>query len=237
MLILKTASALNKLRINKRIVTIIHEELKPLIYEGNTAYSLETKALEIMRAFDAQPAFLGYRGYPYSICVSVNEEIIHGFPSKDKIFMEGDIVSVDVGVYKYGYYGDSAFTKIVGKPLCTADKHLVETTKKCLSSATKAAKPGISIGTLGKIIEETARREGFEVVTNYVGHNIGRNLHEQPQIPNYPCNGPIIKEGMCFCIEPMLTIGSSENHVLEDGWTVVTNDCSKAAHEEWQIIV
>lgn len=237
MLILKTASALNKLRINKRIVDIIHEELKPLIYEGNTADTLETKALEIMKAFDAQPAFLGYRGYPYSICVSINEEIIHGFPSKDKIFREGDVVSVDVGVHKYGYHGDAAFTKIVGQPSCTTDRFLVETTKKCLSSAAKAAKPGVSIGTLGRIIEEIARKEGFGVVTNYVGHNIGRSLHEDPQIPNYHCNGPIIKEGMCICIEPMLTIGSSENHILEDGWTVVTNDHTKAAHEEWQIII
>ncbi len=237
MVVIKTSSELDKLRESARIVALVHRELKKLIVPGITTMYLDKVTREIISQEGGVPGFLGYMRYEYAICASVNNVIVHGFPNVRKL-EEGDVVSIDVGVLKDNYFGDAAFTVGVGE-IGTEVQDLIHTTKLALNRAILNVREGTTTGTIGRVIEECARSDGYSVVRNYIGHGIGRNLHEDPQIFNYgrDIDGIRLKSGMCICIEPMLCIGTAENHRLKDGWSVVTNDGKLSAHEEHQVIV
>jgi methionyl aminopeptidase len=236
--IIKKPSELTKLRLCGTIVADIHRELKKVVQVGITTLELEQVTLDVLAKHGAKPSFLGYKGFPYATCISVNEVIVHGFPGEYRL-QEGDVVGFDVGAYKNGYHGDAAFTTIVGKATSKLDELLVATCELCLTNAIKLIRDGVPVGAIGYVIEETASSFGFDIVRNYVGHGIGQNLHELPRVYNFGkyTEGLVLKEGMVICIEPMLTIGSSYNYVLDDGWTVVTGTGNNAAHFEHQVIV
>ncbi len=237
MVVVKTSSELELLRESARIVAMVHREVKSRIVPGVTTIELEEVTKEIIKQEGGVPAFLRYRGYPYAICTSLNNVVVHGFPDNRKL-VEGDIIGVDVGVLKNGYYGDAGFTVGVGKIDDKAHK-LIECAWRALEASVLRVKEGVTIGTLGRVIEECAKEDGYSVVRNYVGHGIGKDLHEKPVIPNYgrDLEGIRLKTGMCICIEPMICAGKADNHRLADGWTVVTTDGSLAVHVEHQIIV
>ncbi len=236
--IIHTSSELDKLREAGRIVGLVHKELKALIMPGVTTKELERVAIEIIAKEEGVPAFKGYKGYPHSICTSVNNEIVHGFPSNRELKC-GDVLSVDVGVLKENYYGDAAFTVIVDRPLKLNDLSLVLTTRMCLNRVISHIKEGVTVGSIGNLIESTAQEHGFEVVKNYIGHGIGRELHMTPAVYNYgkDSKGIVLKSSMVICCEPMLVSQGADNHTLEDGWTVVSSNGNNAAHVEAQIIV
>ena len=233
----KTSGQLELIRESGSIVGEIHRELKKLIEPGIKTKVLESVAEEIIYSRGATPSFKGYRGYPYCTCISPNSTIVHGFPG-EYILREGDVLSVDVGAFKH-LHGDAAFTVIVGEPNSKEDILLVETTERCLKKAIDIAKEGTTTGAIGNIIETTAKAKGFDVVRNFVGHGIGRELHEEPSIYNYGKieSGLMLKAGMVICIEPMITVGKATNTIGDDGWTVTTKDGKNAAHVEHQIII
>jgi len=238
MIRLKTEQEIEKMRIAGRAVAAVLEEAKKIVVEGATAYDIEMMAEKVIKEHRCEPAFKGYGGYPYITTVSVNEEVIHGFPLKSKVFKKGDIVSVDVGAIYEGYYGDGAATFIVGSTDETGKK-LVEVTKQSLMRAIELIKPGVRLGDVSYEIQSYVESHGFNVVRDFVGHGVGKQLHEDPQVPNYgkPGTGLILKAGMTLAIEPMVTEGGWHVVVLEDGWTVVTVDGKRAAHFEHTIVV
>jgi len=235
--VVHTSSDLDLLRISAGVVGKVHREVKKLIKPGVQTIELEEVAKEIIFSNNCTPSFKGYRGYPYATCISINKAIVHGFPS-EYILREGDVVSFDVGAYN-GLHGDAAFTVIVGEANNKNDTLLVETTERCLMEAIDIAKEGTTVGALGNIIETIANTYGFDVVKNYVGHGIGKELHEFPQIQNYGKveEGLVLKAGMCICIEPMLVFGSAKNVTLDNGWEVVTCNGNNSSHFEHQIII
>jgi methionyl aminopeptidase len=237
MVIVHTNSALNKLRESARIVALVHRVLKELIGVGVTTAELEAVTRALIKQEGGVPAFMGYKGYPYALCCSLNDIVVHGFPDVQKL-EEGDIIGIDVGVLKDGYYGDAAFTTGVGEISNEAAK-LIDTAWGALNAAISNVKEGTTTGMLGNIIDSYASSRGYGVVKNYCGHGIGKELHMEPNIPNYgrKIDGIKLKAGMCICIEPMITMGKADNHRLSDGWTVVTDDGSLACHVEHQIIV
>lgn len=237
MVVVNTSSELAKLRESARIVAVVHRELKSLVEVGISTAELEAVAIEVIKQEGGVPAFMGYRGYPYALCCSLNNIVVHGFPDVRKL-EEGDIIGIDVGVLKDGYYGDAAFTVGVGE-ISQEATDLIDTAWGALNEAISIVKEGTTTGMIGNLINSYASNKGYGVVTNYIGHGIGRELHEEPSVPNYgrDIDGTRLKSGMCICIEPMITTGSSKNHRLLDGWTVVTDDGSLAAHVEHQIIV
>jgi methionyl aminopeptidase len=215
----------------------ILEETRDRVRPGIATLDLEKYVEKRVAELGAQPAFKGYRGYPCCLCTSVNEEIIHGIPSHRRL-REGDALSLDMGVVIDGYYGDSALTVAVGeisKPL----HDLMRVTEEALELAIGRVKLGNRIGDISATVQEYAEKHRYGVVREFVGHGVGRNLHEDPQVPNYgqPGRGPLLKEGMVFAIEPMLTAGSSETRVLDDHWTAVTADGSYSAHFEHMVAV
>lgn len=219
-----------------RVCGIVNEVLLQLAEMANPGVStleLDKKAYSLCKKYNAQPAFLGYSNYPASLCVSVNDEVVHGIPREDKILKEGDIVSLDFGALKDGFYGDAAITIGIGK-ISFASQKLIETTRECLKEAIKFCKPGNRVGMISSIIQSLAEREGYSVIRDYVGHGIGSKLHEPPPIPNYgsPEEGPVLEEGMVLAIEPMVCEGSWQITLAEDGWTVKTRDGKNAAHFE-----
>ncbi|ODN30349.1 type I methionyl aminopeptidase [Fervidobacterium thailandense] len=238
MIRLKTKEEIEKMKVAGQAVATVLIEVTKLIKPGATAFDVELLAEKILRELKCKPAFKGYGGYPYITTVSVNEEVIHGFPLKKKVFKEGDIVSVDVGAVYEGYYGDGAYTYVVGE---TDEKGwlLVNTTREALENVVRIIKPGIRLGDVSSYIQKYVESRGFGVVRDFVGHGIGRALHEDPQVPNYgkPGTGITLKPGMTLAIEPMVTEGSWHVEVLDDGWTVVTVDGSRAAHFEHTIVV
>lgn len=238
MIIINTINEQIKLRENGRIVGVVHKELKKLIRPGITTLFLDKIAEEIIRSEGATPVFKGYKGYDFSTCISVNEEVVHGRPNAQRVLQDGDIVSVDVGTNKLGYCGDACFTIGVGVISRKAES-LLKATKGALNAAISVVKEGVTTGMIGSIIEAYAANKGFSVIKEYGGHSIGRELHMDPFVPNYgrPIEGQKLKAGCCICIEPILCLGSPVNHRLKDGWTVVTDDKSLSAHEEHQIIV
>ncbi|AFG35468.1 type I methionyl aminopeptidase [Fervidobacterium pennivorans subsp. shakshaketiis] len=238
MIRLKTEQEIEKMRIAGRAVAAVLEEAKKIVVEGATAYDIEMMAEKVIKEHRCEPAFKGYGGYPYITTVSVNEEVIHGFPLKSKVFKKGDIVSVDVGAIYEGYYGDGAATFIVGSTDETGKK-LVEVTKQSLTRAIELIKPGVRLGDVSYEIQSYVESHGFNVVRDFVGHGVGKQLHEDPQVPNYgkPGTGLVLKAGMTLAIEPMVTEGGWHVVVLEDGWTVVTVDGKRAAHFEHTIVV
>lgn len=219
-----------------RVCGIVNEvllRLSEMVKPGVSTLLLDKKAYELCKEYNAEPAFLGYSNYPASLCVSVNDEVVHGIPREDKILKEGDIVSLDFGALKDGFYGDAAITVGVGKISYPLHK-LIETTKDCLRQAIKYCAPGNKLGIISSTIQKIAEKEGYSVIRDYVGHGIGTKLHEPPPVPNYGNEeeGPFLEEGMVLAIEPMVCEGGYEVEVDEDGWTVRTRDGKNSAHFE-----
>ncbi len=212
-------------------------ELGRRVKPGVTTQELDKFAFDFLKKRDCTPAFLGYHGYPASICASVNAEVVHGIPGK-RVLEEGDIVGIDFGAFYRGYCGDSARTFAVGK--VSADvKKLIDVTFEALNKGIDQCRAGNRISDIGHAVQEYVEAQGFTVVKDYVGHGIGKAMHEEPQVPNYgkPRQGPRIIEGMCLALEPMVNMGSDEVRVLEDGWTVVTKDGKFSAHFEDTIAI
>ena len=237
MVLIHTESELGKLREAGRIVALVHKEVKELIKEGITTLELDELAKTVIKREGGSPAFLGYKGFPFTICSSINEVIVHGFPNVRKL-KNGDIVSIDVGCKKNGFFGDATISCIVGKGT-EETRRLLAASEGALNAAINVIREGVTTGTIGRIIEEYSRNCGFYVVKNYIGHGIGRQLHMEPAIFNYgrDVEGIKLKAGMCICVEPMLCIESADNHRLDDGWTVVTNNGKPSCHVEHQIII
>ncbi|MFO7881574.1 MAG: type I methionyl aminopeptidase [Kosmotogaceae bacterium] len=238
MIRLKSKEEVAKIERAAKIVAEVLDLMSKMISSGISAYNLERAANELIEKRNAKPAFKGYNGFPYALCVSVNEEIVHGFPLKNKVFKRGDIVSIDCGVIKEEYYGDAARTFCVDQ--CSEDdKRLMRITEEALEKAIEVAVPGKQIGDIGAIVQAHVEDNGFSVIRDYVGHGVGRKLHEDPQIPNYGRSGTgdYLRNGMTLAIEPMVSAGDYRTMVLEDGWTAVTIDGSKTAHFENTLVI
>ena len=237
MIAIKNEEQLAGMRISGRLAAEVLREVCDAVAPGVTTAELDAVAARAIRARGAESAFLNYRGYPGTICVSVNEEVIHGIPG-NRVIALGDVVSVDVGVRFGGFCGDNAETGMVG----VTDPGvigLVETTRRALSRGIAAVAPGRRLSDVSHAVEQEARAGGCGVVEEFVGHGIGTELHEEPQVPNFgrAGHGPVLQAGMVFCIEPMFTRGGRKVRVLPDGWTVVTGDGSPAAHCENMVAV
>ena len=232
MIIYKSSAELEVMRQSSRIVAQVLDELEPLVRPGIRTRDLDLYAEKRTRELGAVPAFKGYRGYPASVCVSVNEEIIHGIPS-GRLLQEGDIVSLDFGVLYEGFYGDSTVTVPVGRTSDEAGR-LIESAKKAFFKGFEQVREGNRLSDISAAVQRSVEGDGFSVIRQFVGHGISRALHEEPQVPNFgaPGRGPKLKPGMTLAIEPMIALGSYEVEVLEDGWTAVTRDRSLSAHYE-----
>ncbi|MFH1147637.1 MAG: type I methionyl aminopeptidase [Pseudomonadota bacterium] len=232
-IILKSPWEIEKVRVSNEIVAEVLQTLRERVRPGVATIELDELAVKLTRQRNAEPAFLGYRGYPFSLCVSVNEEVVHGMPSKERILKEGDIVSLDFGVIRDGYYGDAAITLPVGN-VSEAAGVLVRTTEEALYSGIEKATVGNRLFDISHAIQGCAEREGFSVVRQFVGHGIGASLHEGPEVPNYGQAGQGIRlqAGMVLAIEPMVNAGGYEVRILSDGWTAVTKDGNLSAHFE-----
>jgi methionyl aminopeptidase len=237
MIYLKTEQEILKIKKSSQIVALGLEKIRKQVKPGMTLLELDSIAEEHALSNGAIPAFKGYHAYPASLCTSVNSVVVHGIPNSYKL-VEGDIVGLDYGVYCEGFYGDSAITVAVGTVSETADK-LITVTKQSLFKGISEALPGNRLGDIGYAIQSFAESFGFSVVRNFVGHGIGKKLHEDPQIPNYGARGKGIKleVGMVLAIEPMINVGHYETTVLDDGWTAVTRDHSLSAHYEHTIAI
>jgi methionyl aminopeptidase len=238
MIILKSLQEIEKIRAACLIAADVLEGVRDLIRPGVTTLELDDFAERFILSTGAKPAFKGYRGYPRTLCTSVNEQVVHGIPSRDVVLKPGDIVSVDVGTIVDGFYGDAAKTFPVGVVMPEAER-LIRTAEEALSRGIAAAKPEHRLYDISYAIQAYAESEGFSVVREFVGHGIGRSLHEDPQVPNFGAKGqgPRIKPGMVLAIEPMINAGGSATVVKEDGWTAVTVDGSLSAHFEHTIAI
>lgn len=237
MIILKSPEEIEKIARACLIVAKALDRLKDMIVPGVTTIALEEFADRYIRSHDAVPAFKGYRGYPASICTSVNNEVIHGIPS-DRVLAEGDIVGIDIGVYKEGFYGDAAYTFGVGT-ITPGAEALLRVTEESLYRGIASAMKTNRVSDVSHAIQTHIEANGFSVVRAFVGHGIGRELHEDPQVPNFgpPGRGPRLCPGMTIAIEPMVNAGGHEVVVLDDGWTAVTLDGKLSAHFEHTIVV
>ena len=237
MITVKTPGEIAKMRVAGRIAGTICRTLADRVRPGVTTGELDDDAADLMQKQGAQSAFLGYRGYPGTICISINEEVVHGIPGNKRIAV-GDIVSIDVGVLVDGFYGDTALTIVVGSSDPEVIR-LVAVTRQALYAGIAQAHAGRRLSDISHAIEQTAEAAGFSVVRDFVGHGIGRQMHEDPQVPNYgaPGLGPKLVEGMTLAIEPMVNMGKSAVCVLEDGWTVITRDRLPSAHFEHTVAI
>ncbi|EOD01012.1 type I methionyl aminopeptidase [Caldisalinibacter kiritimatiensis] len=237
MIILKTKREIEKLRRAGRLVSETHAFLQKLIKPGITTKELDEAAEEFIRKHKAEPAFKGYNGFPGSICASINEEVVHGIPGLKKL-KDGDIISIDIGTIVDGYYGDGAKTYPVGN--VSEDKlKLIEVTKQSFYEGIKYAKVGYRLSDISHAIQKYVEKNGYSVVRDFVGHGVGQNMHEDPQIPNFgpPGRGPRLRPGMVLAIEPMVNAGTYHVEVLQDNWTVVTKDGKPSAHYEHTIAI
>ena len=237
MIVCKSPEEVAKMRAANALVAGVLGELKETVKPGMTAQELDEVAEMRVREAGATPAFKGYHGYPATLCVSINEAVVHGIPSARKL-VEGDIVSIDMGVVLDGYYGDAALTVGVGA-ISDAAAELLDVTRDALHLAIDCARVGRRVSDLGYAVQTHVESRGYSVVREFVGHGIGTQLHEEPQIPNYgkPGRGPYLKEGMVLAIEPMVNAGRAAVRVLDDGWTAVTADGSLSAHFEHSVAV
>lgn len=237
MIILKSSEEIRRLRRAGKLVADAHALVAEMIRPGVTTAELDEAVEQLIRKAGGIPTFKGYRGFPASICTSVDDEVIHGIPGSRRL-EEGQIVSVDIGVTLDGFVGDSAWTYPVGA-IAPDVQRLLQTTEEALYRGIEAARPGNRISDIGHAIQTWVERRGFSVVRDFVGHGVGREMHEEPQVPNFgpPGRGPRIKPGMCLAIEPMVTMGKHHVRILDDQWTAVTVDGSLAAHFEHTIIV
>ncbi|MBE3550202.1 MAG: type I methionyl aminopeptidase [Brockia lithotrophica] len=237
MIHLYTAEEIRKIREAGRIVAHVHKVLSELIEPGITTRELDQVAEREIRSLGALPSFLGYNGYPASICTSINEEVVHGIPS-ERVLREGDILSIDVGAYYDGFHGDGAWTYAVGRA-SPEDQKLLDVAREALFRGIDAARPGNHLSDISHAIQTYVEAHGFSVVRAYVGHGVGRNLHEEPPVPNFgpPGRGPKLRAGMVLAIEPMVNAGTFEVRTLDDRWTVVTADGRRSAHFEHTIAI
>jgi methionyl aminopeptidase len=237
MIILKSRPEIEKMRKSNAIVAAILEELSRKIRPGVKTIELDRLSEELALKKGARPAFKGYRGYPYSLCTSVNSEVVHGMPSEREL-KEGDIVSLDFGILNDGYYGDAAVTVPVGE-ITPGARKLLKITEEALYRGIAEVKAGNRIGDISSAIQNHVEAAGYSVVRDLVGHGIGKNLHEDPQVPNYGSGGRGIelKPGMVFAIEPMVNEGTYRVEILRDGWTVVTADGKLSAHFEHSVAI
>ena len=237
MITIKSEREIKLLRKAGKIVYDTHQYLKPFIKEGITTKELDRLAEDFIRSQDATPSFKGYDGFPATICASINDEVVHGIPS-DRKLENGDIISVDIGACYKGYHGDSAWTYIVGEVSKDIEQLLIDT-EKSLFVGLSQVKPGNRIGDIGHAIETYAHEHGLGVVLELCGHGVGTSVHEDPDVPNYgtPNTGVRLKPGMVIAIEPMLTLGSPDILLLDDDWTVITEDGSPSAHFEHTVVV
>lgn len=221
-----------------RILEIVHEEMQKALRSGMTTHDIDALGEEVIRSYGCEPSFLNYNGYPASICVSVNSEVVHGIPSKKRIIKEGDIVSLDAGVIYKGYHSDAARTHAVGEISAEAKK-LIEVTQQSFFEGLKYAKEGNHLFDISGAIGRYAEKFGYGVVRELCGHGIGTHLHEDPDIPNYPMlrKGPKLKAGMTLAIEPMINLGTARVKWLGDEWTVVTADGKISAHYENTVLI
>ncbi len=237
MIILKSRHEIEKMKISNRIVVEVLEEIKKKIRVGVTTIELDRLAESVILKKGGTPAFKGYRGYPNSLCISINEQVVHGIPSNRRL-KDGDLVSIDLGVYHDGYYGDAAITVGAGE-ITPEAKRLLDATQKALYIGIEKARAGNHLSDISNAVQMYVEGEGFSVVRAFVGHGIGTSLHEEPQVPNFgeAGKGPLLKSGMVLAIEPMVNAGVCDVEVLEDDWTVVTADGSLSAHFEHTVAV
>jgi len=236
-IVCKSAAEIGKMREASMLVAEVLAELAAQVQPGVTTLELDVEAERLVRAAGAEPAFKGYRGYPCTLCASTNDEVIHGIPSKRSL-VEGDIISLDMGVKLNGFFGDSAVTVPVGRISDDASA-LLRVTRESLDKGIGQVRPGGRVSDIGHAIQAHVEAGGFSVVREFVGHGIGASLHEEPQIANYgePGRGPRLAEGMVLAIEPMVNLGRAAVQVLGDGWTAVTRDGSLSAHFEHTVAV
>jgi len=237
MLVLKSKDDIKKMKIAGEISVGALKIAKEALAPGVTTASVDSEIYKYILSRNATPSFLGYRGFPNSTCISINEEVIHGIPSDRKI-RDGDIVSIDVGAIYEGFHGDTAATFAIGS-ITEEDKKLLDVTKECLRRAIEIAKKPYRIGDIGYTVSTYANENGFSAVEAYTGHGLGRSLHESPDVPNFGKKGRGLRlvEGMTIAIEPMINEGTEQIKVLDDGWTVVTLDKKKSAHFEMSIAI
>lgn len=237
MIYLKTDEEVELMRVSNLLVGKTLAEIAKHIRPGVTTRRLDEIAEEFIRSNGAIPSFLGYRGFPNSICASVNEQVVHGIPDMRPL-EDGDVVSIDCGVLKDGFHGDSCYTFCVGE-VQPEVKRLLNVTKESLYKAIEVVRAGVRLGNVGNVIQSYCESNGFSVVKEFVGHGIGRNMHEEPMVPNYGWKGlgTQLKDGMTIAIEPMVCMGKRNVYMKDDGWTVVTSDGRCAAHFEHTVVV
>lgn len=238
MIIIKNKSQIESIKESCKITAKALEFTAEHIKSGISTKKLDLAIENFILSHDAKPAFKGYHGFPASACISINEEVVHGIPSKKRIIEEGDIVSIDIGVLKNGYYGDAAFTFAVGN-VSEAKQKLMKVTRESLLKGIQELKPKQRLGNLSHTIEQYVEKHDFSIVRDLVGHGVGVALHEDPSIPNYgkANRGPLLKPGMILAIEPMVNAGAYNVKTLDDGWTVVTKDGSPSAHYEYSVLI
>lgn len=235
---IKSQHEIQLMREAGNILACVHEELAKIIEPGISSYELDRHAYNLIKSYDCIPSFLNYEGYPASLCVSINDEVVHGIPNKKRILREGDIVSLDCGVIHKGYHSDSARTYAVGV-ISEENQRLIEVTKQSFFEGIKYAKAGNHLNDISKAIQKYAEDNGFSVVRELVGHGIGTKLHEDPQVPNFKQigRGIKLKPGMTLAIEPMINAGVKDVWFLDDDWTVVTRDGKYSAHYENTVLI
>ena len=238
MIIKKSTREIGLMREAGRIVALAHQEVQKHIKPGISTLELDRIVEQVIRANGATPSFKGYNGFPGSICASINEVVVHGIPKATTILKDGDIIAIDIGACYKGYHGDSAWSYYVGK-INPNDEKLMNVTKEALYKGLEQAKPGNRLGDISAAIGKYAKSYGYGVVEEFTGHGVGRNLHEDPAIPNYgiPNTGPLLQPGMTLAIEPMINAGTKKVKILSDGWTTITSDRKKSAHFEHTILI
>lgn len=237
MLFSRTEEEIEILRLNNDLVSKTLAEVAKIIRPGITTKDLDRRAEEFIRDNGAKPGFLGYNGYPATLCTSVNDAVVHGIPSSYTL-REGDIVSVDCGTYLHGYYGDSAFTFAVGE-ISPEVQRLLKVTRESLVKGVSEAVDGARVGDISYSVQSHAEINGYSVVRELVGHGLGRNMHEKPEVPNYGARGrgPKLVDGLVICIEPMINLGARHVYQEDDGWTIRTQDGKPSAHFELAVVV
>ena len=234
---IKTPEEIKILREAGQILSVIINEVRRSLKSGMTTREIDRRAEEIILTRRVKPAFKGYRGFPGCVCISVNEEVVHGIPG-DRILKDGDIVSLDVGIIHKEYYSDTAVTIAIGRIQSVLQK-LLDVTLESLCKGIEQTRAGNHLSDISHAIQKHVESNRFSVVKEFVGHGIGKHLHEDPEIPNFgpPHQGPLLKEGMVFAIEPMVNSGAAQTKILDDGWTVVTEDGKPSAHFEHSVLI
>ena len=236
-IIIKSVAEIAAMRRAGAVVASIFRTLSSEIKAGMTTHQLDEIAVRELERYGAKPSFKGYRGFPAALCVSINDEVVHGIPG-NRVIEEGDLVSLDFGAIVDGFHGDAAVTVGIGR-ISGRARRLMETTRRCLEAAITVARPGAHLSDISAAIQRCAESRNFSVVREYTGHGIGREMHEEPQVPNFgpPGLGPMLQKGMTLAIEPMVNLGGWQTKVKSDGWTVVTSDGSISAHFEKTIAI